>query len=65
MMLTDRQNRLQIESPQVVECLKSWDRLQLGLPEIVVTEARLDVMDEEDEPDAGRAEEEDLDVEMR
>jgi hypothetical protein len=38
-MLTDRRNRLQIDSLQAVECLKSWDRLQLGLPEIVVSEA--------------------------
>jgi hypothetical protein len=63
-MLTDRRNRLQIDSLQAVECLKSWDRLQLGLPEIVVTEALLDVMDEGDQLDGERPEEEDMDLEL-
>ena len=63
-MLTDRRNRLQIDSLQAVECLKAWDRLQLGLPEIVVTEALMDVMDEEDQPDVERPEEEDMYLEI-
>jgi hypothetical protein len=46
-----------------VEGLKSWDRLQLGLPEIVVTEAQLEVMDEGDQLDGERPEEEDMDLE--
>jgi len=47
-MLTDRRNRLQIDSLQAVECIKSWDALQIGLPQVVVTGAQLE--------DAGKAE---------
>jgi len=63
-MLTNKRNRLQIDSLQAVECLKSWDRLQLGLAEIVVTEALLDIMDEEDQRDVERPEEEDMYLEI-
>jgi len=41
-MLTDRRNRLQIDSLQAVECIKSWDSLQIGLPQVVVTEAQME-----------------------
>jgi hypothetical protein len=47
-LLTDRRNRLQIDSLQAVECIKSWDALQIGLPQVVVTGAQLE--------DAGKAE---------
>jgi len=36
-MLTDRRNRLQIDSLQAVESMKSWDGLQIGLPQVVIT----------------------------
>jgi len=39
-MLTDRRNRLQIDSLQAVEWIKSWDALQIGLPQVVVTGAQ-------------------------
>jgi len=43
-MLTDRRNRIQIDSLRAVECIKSWDALQIGLPQVVVTEvASLDL----------------------
>jgi hypothetical protein len=41
-MLTDRRNRLQIDSLQAVECIKSWDALQIGLPQVVVIEAKME-----------------------
>jgi len=47
-ILTARRNRLQIDSLQAVECIKSWDALQIGLPRIVVTGDQLE--------DAGKAE---------
>jgi hypothetical protein len=37
-MLTDRRNRLQIDSLRAVECIKSWDALQIGLLQVMVTE---------------------------
>jgi len=46
--LTDRRNRLQIDSLQAVESIKSWEALQLGLPQVVVAGTQLD--------DAGKAE---------
>ena len=63
-MLTDRRNRLQIDSLQAVECLKSWDKLQLGLPEIVVTGTRLEVVDEGDQLGGDQPEDEDMDLEI-
>lgn len=47
-----------------MECLKSWHRLQLGHPEIVVSEALLDVNDEGDRLDAEQPEDEDVDSEI-
>jgi hypothetical protein len=47
-MLTDRRNRLQIDSLQAVEGIKSWDALQIKLPQVAVTGAQLE--------DAGKAE---------
>jgi len=47
-MLTVRRNRLQIDSLQAVECINSWDALQIRLPQVVVTGAQLE--------DAGKAE---------
>jgi hypothetical protein len=62
-MLTDRRNRLQIDSLQAVECLKSWDRLQMGLTEIVDTGALLEAVDDGEQQDGDKAEDEDMDVE--
>jgi len=39
-MLTNRRNRLQIDSLQAVEWIKSWDALRIGLPHVVVTGAQ-------------------------
>jgi len=63
-MLPDRRNRLQIDSLHAVECLKSWDKLQLGLPEIVVTGTWLEVVDEGDQLGGDQPEDEDMDLEI-
>jgi len=44
-MLTDRRNRLQIDSLQAVECMKSWDGLQIGLPQVVITGTQMEVVE--------------------
>jgi hypothetical protein len=44
-MLTDRLNRLQIDSLQAVECMKSWDGLQIGLPHVVITGMQMEVVE--------------------
>jgi len=62
-MLTDWRNRLQIDSLQAVECLKSWDRLQMGLIEIVDRGAQLEAVDDEEQQDGDKAEDDDMDVE--
>jgi hypothetical protein len=63
-MLTARRNRLHIDSLQAVECLKSWDKLQLSLPEIVVTGTWLEVVDEGDQLGGDQPEDEDMDLEI-
>jgi hypothetical protein len=63
-MLTDRRNRLQIDSLQAVECVKSWDKLQLSLPETVVTGTRLEVVDEGNQLGGDQPEDEDMDLEI-
>jgi hypothetical protein len=59
-MLTDRRNRLQIDSLQAVECIKSWDSLQIGLPQVVVTEAQME--DGKVELDIDLAEDDNMDI---
>jgi len=59
-MLTDRRNRLQIDSLQAVECIKSWDSLQIGLPQVVVTEAQME--DGKVELDIDPAEDDNMDI---
>jgi len=44
-MLTDRRNRLQIDSLQAVECMKSWGGLQIGLPQVVITGTQMEVVE--------------------
>jgi len=44
-MLTGRRNRLQIDSLQEVECMKSWDGLQNGLPPVVITGMQMEVVE--------------------
>jgi len=39
LMLTDRRNRLHMDGLEVVECMKSWDKLAVGLPDVIVTGA--------------------------
>jgi len=60
-MLTDRRNRLQIDSLQAVECIKSWDALQIGLPQVVVTGAQLEDVGKA-ELDIDQAEDENMDI---
>jgi len=62
-MLTDWQNKLQIDSLQAVECLKLWDRLQMGLTEIVDTGAQLEAVDDKEQQDGDNAADDDMDVE--
>jgi hypothetical protein len=38
-MLTDRRNRLHIDGLEAVECMKSWEKLSIGFPQVVVTQA--------------------------
>jgi len=63
-MLTDQWNRPQIDSLQAVEYLKSWDRLQMGLTEIVETGAQLEAVDDWEQQDGDKAGDEDMDVEI-
>jgi hypothetical protein len=58
-MLTDRRNRLQSDFLQAVECFKSWDGLQLSLPEIVNTGTLLEIVDEGDQLGGDQPEDED------
>jgi len=60
-MLTDGQNRLQIDSLQAVEWIKSWDALQIGLPQAVVTGAQLEDTGKA-ELDIDQAEDENMDI---
>jgi len=39
LMLTDWRNRLHIDGLEAVECMKSWDKLAVGLPHVMVTGA--------------------------
>jgi hypothetical protein len=39
LMHTDWRNRLHIDALEVVECMKSWDKLAVGLPDVFVTGA--------------------------
>jgi hypothetical protein len=47
-----------------VECFKLWDRVQLSLPQIVVTEELFHVMDKGDQLDGESPEEEDMELEI-
>ncbi|KAF8542361.1 hypothetical protein BDD12DRAFT_876683 [Trichophaea hybrida] len=60
-MLTDRQIRLQIDSLQAVECIKLWDALQIGLPQVVVTGPQLEDVGKA-ELDIDQAEDQDIDI---
>jgi hypothetical protein len=53
LILTDQRNRLQINGLEAVECMKSWDKLAIGLPHVIVTGAgsQEDGMIEDDEGD--------------
>jgi hypothetical protein len=44
-MLTDRRNRLQIDSLKAVECMKSWDGLQIEHPQVVMTGMQMEVVE--------------------
>ena len=35
-MLNDRRNRLQIDGLEAAKCIKSWNKLEIGLPQVVV-----------------------------
>jgi len=54
-------NGLQIDSLQTVECIMSWDALQIGLPQIVVTGSQLEDAGK-DELDMEQAEDENMDI---
>ena len=60
-MLTDRRNRLQIDSLQAVECIKSWEALQIGHPQVVVTGAQFEDTGKA-ELDIDQAEDENMDI---
>jgi hypothetical protein len=40
LVLSDRRNRVQIDELEALECLKSWDKLEV--PHVAVTEAGYD-----------------------
>jgi hypothetical protein len=44
-MLTDRRNRLQIDSLQAVQCRKSWDGLEIGLPQVLISGTQMEVVE--------------------
>jgi len=60
-LLTDRRNRLQIDSLQAVEWIKSWDALQIGLPQVVVTGVQLEDTGKA-ELDIDQAEDDNMDI---
>jgi hypothetical protein len=60
-MLTDRRNRLQIDSLQAVEWIELWDALQIRLPQVVVTGAHLEDTAKV-ELDIDQAEDENMDI---
>jgi hypothetical protein len=39
LMVTNRRNRLHIDGLHAVDCVKSWDKLAIGLPHVIVTGA--------------------------
>jgi len=59
--LTDRRTRLLIGSLQAVERMKSWDALQIGISQVVVTGARLEDTGKA-ELDIHQAEDENIDI---
>ena len=63
-ILSDQRNRLQIDSLRTVECLKSWDKLQIGLTEIVDIGVQLEAVDDRVRQDRDKAEDKDMDVEI-
>jgi hypothetical protein len=63
-MLTDRRNRLQNDSLQAVEYMKSWDGLQIRLPQVVITGVQLEVAEDGKQLYADQPGDGDMDVEV-
>jgi hypothetical protein len=63
-MLTDRRNRLQIDSLQTDECMKSWDRLHIGIPHVVVSGEQLENTGKDVQQDGNKNSDHDMDMEM-
>jgi len=63
-MLPDRRNRLQIDSLQAVECMKLWDRLQIGIPHVVVSGEQLEDTGKDMQQDGNKNLDHDMDMEM-
>jgi hypothetical protein len=63
-MLTARRNRLQIISLQAVECMKSWDRLQIGILHVVVSGEQLEDTGKDMQQDGNKNSDHDMDMEL-
>jgi hypothetical protein len=63
-MLTDRRNRLQIESLQAVDYMKSWDRLQIGILYLLISGEQLEDTGRDMQQDGNKNLDRDTDMEM-
>jgi hypothetical protein len=63
-MLTYRRNQLKIDSLQAVECMKSWERLQIGIPHVVVSAKHLKDTAKDIQQDGNKNSDHDMDMDI-